>query len=159
MRKQTPFYLSESGAVTVDWVVLTAGLVGLGLATMSVVSTGVQDTSGDINAALVADGIISASFASDHVQVDDIPYEGGVWGGIMAQLDADLGTAGMQSLNQSARAAPPQAIWEALADYGTQYDNDPARYDMYIYIAQVQGVPLDCLDSDTCGQGTFPGVN
>lgn len=43
---------NESGAVTVDWVVLTAGLVGLGLATMAVVSTGVQDTSEDVDAQL-----------------------------------------------------------------------------------------------------------
>lgn len=32
------FAKSESGAVTVDWVVLTAALVGLGLAVMAVVS-------------------------------------------------------------------------------------------------------------------------
>ena len=35
------FAKSESGAVTVDWVVLTAALVGLGLAVMAVVSSGV----------------------------------------------------------------------------------------------------------------------
>ena len=46
----TNFTSSESGAVTVDWVVLTAALVGLGIATMTVVSSGVQDVSGDIEA-------------------------------------------------------------------------------------------------------------
>lgn len=46
------FALNESGAVTVDWVVLTAALVGLGLAVMSVVSGGVEDLSNDINTAL-----------------------------------------------------------------------------------------------------------
>lgn len=56
------FLRSETGAVTVDWVVLTAGLVGLGLATMAVVSTGVQDTSGDIQGQLEAEDIISSSF-------------------------------------------------------------------------------------------------
>ena len=58
------FLYSESGAVTVDWVVLTAALVGLGLATMGVVSTGVQDTSGDISGQLQADDIISTSFGA-----------------------------------------------------------------------------------------------
>lgn len=58
------FRNSESGAVTVDWVVLTAGLVGLGLATMSVVSTGVQDTSGDIQGQLEADDIIQSAFVT-----------------------------------------------------------------------------------------------
>ena len=42
------FVASESGAVTVDWVVLTAALVGLGLAVMAVVSGGVENLSTDI---------------------------------------------------------------------------------------------------------------
>ncbi len=46
------FISNESGAVTVDWVVLTAALVGLGLAVMAVVSGGVEDLSTDINSAL-----------------------------------------------------------------------------------------------------------
>jgi hypothetical protein len=41
------FVTSEAGAVTVDWVVLTAGLVGLGLATTAVVSSGIANVSGD----------------------------------------------------------------------------------------------------------------
>jgi hypothetical protein len=41
------FLKSESGAVTVDWVVLTAAIVGLGLASMAVVSAGVEDLSDD----------------------------------------------------------------------------------------------------------------
>lgn len=52
----------ETGAVTVDWVVLTAGLVGLGLATMSVVGTGVQDTSTDIQEQLSDNNVIFAGF-------------------------------------------------------------------------------------------------
>lgn len=56
------FLKSETGAVTVDWVVLTAGLVGLGLAAMSVVSIGVQDTSEDIESQLGADIIRTAFF-------------------------------------------------------------------------------------------------
>ena len=41
------FFEEETGAVTVDWVVLTAALVGLGLATMSVVSGGAENLSND----------------------------------------------------------------------------------------------------------------
>ena len=51
------FALSESGAVTVDWVVLTAAIVGLGLAVMAVVSAGVEDLSTDIQGQLVNQGI------------------------------------------------------------------------------------------------------
>lgn len=46
------FINDESGAVTVDWVVLTAALVGLGLAVMSVVSGGIENLSGDIGQTL-----------------------------------------------------------------------------------------------------------
>jgi Flp pilus assembly pilin Flp len=49
------FAKSESGAVTVDWVVLTAAIVGLGLAVMAVVSGGLEDLAGDINTQLEAD--------------------------------------------------------------------------------------------------------
>jgi Flp pilus assembly pilin Flp len=48
------FVLSESGAVTVDWVVLTAALVGLGLAVMSVVSGGIETLSTSISTDLGA---------------------------------------------------------------------------------------------------------
>ena len=51
------FAADESGAVTVDWVVLTAALVGLGLAVMAVVSGGVQDLAQDIDTQLVGQGI------------------------------------------------------------------------------------------------------
>ncbi len=37
------FITSESGAATVEWVVLTAAMVGIGLAVMGVVSEGVEN--------------------------------------------------------------------------------------------------------------------
>jgi len=54
------FLLSEDGAVTVDWVVLTAAVVGLGLAATAVVASGVGDLSGDINTQLVSKEIASS---------------------------------------------------------------------------------------------------
>jgi Flp pilus assembly pilin Flp len=47
------FAKSESGAVTVDWVVLTAAMVGLGFATIILVSNGVEGLSENINTALI----------------------------------------------------------------------------------------------------------
>ena len=46
------FINDEDGAVTVDWVVLTAAIVGLGIAVLASVSGGVLDLSGDISSAL-----------------------------------------------------------------------------------------------------------
>ena len=42
------FLKDQSGAVTVDWTVLTAALVGLGLATSAVIGGGVQQQSEDV---------------------------------------------------------------------------------------------------------------
>ncbi|MBF9034092.1 hypothetical protein HKCCE2091_07560 [Rhodobacterales bacterium HKCCE2091] len=43
------FLHSESGAVTVDWVVLTGALTGIGLAVVSVLSQGLENLSDDIS--------------------------------------------------------------------------------------------------------------
>jgi Flp pilus assembly pilin Flp len=42
------FARDEDGAVTVDWVVLTAAIVGLGLAVLSTVRSGATDLASDI---------------------------------------------------------------------------------------------------------------
>jgi Flp pilus assembly pilin Flp len=46
------FHNNESGAVTVDWVVLTAAIVGLGLAVVSSVRTGTLGLADQIEASL-----------------------------------------------------------------------------------------------------------
>ena len=46
------FFADDSGAVTVDWVVLTGAVMGLGLASYAVVSGGVADLAGDVNTQL-----------------------------------------------------------------------------------------------------------
>jgi Flp pilus assembly pilin Flp len=63
------FAHSESGAVTVDWVVLTAALVGLGLAVMAVVSTGVEDLSNSIAADLTATDPSGNPFATNDTDI------------------------------------------------------------------------------------------
>lgn len=48
------FRADQSGAVTVDWVALTAMTIGLGLTVMLSVSGGVMDLSGDLSS-IIAD--------------------------------------------------------------------------------------------------------
>jgi len=50
------FSKDEDGAVTVDWVVLTAAIVGLGIAAITAVSGGVTNLGNAISADLSADG-------------------------------------------------------------------------------------------------------
>jgi Flp pilus assembly pilin Flp len=59
------FAKSESGAVTVDWVVLTAALVGLGMAAMTVVSNGIEDMSTDISTTLTNTAPTANPFATN----------------------------------------------------------------------------------------------
>lgn len=77
------YFASDSGAVTVDWVVLTAGLVGLGLATMSVVSTGTQDASDDIEGQL-ANNIVSSHFIGSEAHFHETTPVTGCGGGDVA---------------------------------------------------------------------------
>lgn len=46
------FAADESGAVTVDWVVLTAAIVGLGIAVVASVRTGVNNVAGEIGGSM-----------------------------------------------------------------------------------------------------------
>ncbi len=46
------FAADESGAVTVDWVVLTAAIVGLGLAVMAVISNSTETLTKKVGSAM-----------------------------------------------------------------------------------------------------------
>jgi Flp pilus assembly pilin Flp len=65
MRVQS-FLADESGAVAVDWVVLTAAVTGMGLATIAMTSGGLEDLSGDIRTTLseqISSGFTAATAA------------------------------------------------------------------------------------------------
>ena len=51
------FGRDEDGAVTVDWVVLTAAIVGLGIAVLTTVGDATDDYADDIGSHLSAQGI------------------------------------------------------------------------------------------------------
>ena len=53
------FSKDEDGAVTVDWVVLTAAVVGLGIAGVSQVNTGIQFLATDISGSLEAADVVT----------------------------------------------------------------------------------------------------
>ena len=54
------FLNDESGAVTVDWVVLTAAVVGLGLVVFTFISPTISDLAGDIGDAVLAAGVATS---------------------------------------------------------------------------------------------------
>jgi Flp pilus assembly pilin Flp len=63
------FAADESGAVTVDWVVLTAAIVGLGIAVVASVRNGTDSVAGEISRSL------------DAGQLNDLDFGGGSDGG------------------------------------------------------------------------------
>ena len=70
---------SESGAVTTDYVVLSAALVGSGLSAINSTAVGVENIAGDIEAALRGD-IVNATFARQSY-FDDFEGGAGYWVG------------------------------------------------------------------------------
>jgi hypothetical protein len=62
MTRTTDFLHAEHGAVTVDWVVLTAATVGLGMATMGALAGGVRSLTAAIDETLRGD-IVDTAFA------------------------------------------------------------------------------------------------
>ena len=58
------FKNDESGAVTVDWVVLTAALVGLGLAVILAIQPGIE------GAAIAIDGDLDAAANQTGLEVE-----------------------------------------------------------------------------------------
>ncbi len=113
------YLLDDSGAVTVDWVVLTAGLVGLGLATMAVVSAGVENLSGDVGTQLT-DQTITTSFGTGLPSI--------TWNGGTAQEYYNYG-AGLAPGNNGATYYWAQQAAIADAPDGFNFDNplaDPA---------------------------------
>jgi len=59
------FLKDEDGAVTVDWVVLTAAIVGLGVAGISSVQSGVVGLAGSIGSAVNNDAWVGAGLTSE----------------------------------------------------------------------------------------------
>ena len=55
------FLKDESGAVTVDWVVLTAAIVGLGIAVLTSVGSGTTELADTVSGALAGTSVSTAT--------------------------------------------------------------------------------------------------
>ncbi|MEM6609194.1 MAG: hypothetical protein AAF689_11475 [Pseudomonadota bacterium] len=109
MRVKT-FIESENGAITVDWVVLTAAMVGLGLAVMSVVSNGTESLSTD-----TADELASIDGNSIFDWTDTAMVNSG-WGslGIFSPRQSASGAESYAAAILSANGGDYQAAYDQL---------------------------------------------
>lgn len=134
------FWREESGAVTVDWVVMTAAVVGLGLATTVVVSGGVENLSMGVDEQL----------RSDHISDSFETAMAGVWG------DLDLLNSGGFT----------QEDYEGAVDSWVQFSGShQAAYDDVVGTVQsasspaVQADYIDmagAIEADMIAQGIEP---
>ena len=127
------FLSDQSGAVTVDWVVLTAAVVGLGLAAMAVVSGGVQDLSTDVDAQLKGNDIIRVAFSG--LTKDDFRFYTPETIASQREGFASLDNAALVAAYQSAATTyavelAEHANLQAQLDAGTliYYSSDNALY-------------------------------
>ena len=106
------FLRNESGAVTVDWTVLTAAVVGLGISAAAAVRTGTtslgQDIQASLSGAMVAD--LSWAFARDLVNQNfgDGNFDG--WSIARNQVFGEWG--------------------DMLGPFGNETQNNPLTYDV-----------------------------
>lgn len=68
----TGWIKNESGAVTVDWVVLTAAVTGLGLGSTALVRSGVVTLGGDVETSLSGAQVAQLSFTDDPTDAWDL---------------------------------------------------------------------------------------
>lgn len=61
-KKLKSFGSDDSGAVTVDWVVLTAALVGIGIAVLTSVQTGMDNVTDRVAGDMSAEAAMTYSF-------------------------------------------------------------------------------------------------
>ena len=68
------FLNDESGAVTVDWVVLTAAIVGIAMAVIALISSGISSASNGVNGGLGSAGGMGAAIASTITESGDAGF-------------------------------------------------------------------------------------
>lgn len=106
------FWTDEAGAVSVDWVVLTAATVGLGLSAAAAVRTGTSDLGGSIEAGLSNASVVPLRWLSSAE--------------ILRQNFADGNFDGWNAIKTTSFGP-----WgTALGPFGTEVRNNPVTFDV-----------------------------
>lgn len=154
------FAIAEDGAVTTDWVVLTAGIAGLGLAVMATASVGLEDLSGEISETLSGIQV----FARDAVDLAFHDFSDGNaagWiggrvmdmGGVMGELLV-LGPGETTGFTLDVPAGTAEATMGFDLVAGDSLDNT-ARWGTDTATVLVNGVPVAIATSTAGSQLTF----
>lgn len=125
------FLRNESGAVSVDWVVLTAALVGTGLAVLNTVSSGLQVATGEVDAQMQGQ-IIKSTFA----QVANLEFCHNDMAGLQAREDTRVASAIAQGDDPD---SVDVLLWNALSNDGLSDDDLVSEYATALADEQVSG--------------------
>ncbi len=139
MKCLTEFNKNESGAVTVDWVVLTAAIVGIAIAVVGLISGGVQDASNGINDELE----VASNFSFGG---SDYSFNGTTWSQYLDQAIANS-SSGVGSSDPYQLAAN-----DAPAGYGYTGSDDLDGYAIYMSLDS-QTVMVAGVETPTAGSG------
>lgn len=140
------FFKEDSGAVTVDWVVLTAATVGLGIASLAVVVGGVDDLSSDVSGQLTSQDITTRfAGAFSLINIAAMDFSNGELGGWLGASIRDAGGEMGEVLyidqqqTASLDIAVPEGATEATMAFslfgGDTLDNEDA-------VISIDGVPV-----------------
>jgi len=114
------FIKDESGAITVDWVVLSAGVVGLGMATVGVVSSGIEDVSGDTAAQMSGIEIQTAFPRATSLLSND--FANGLGGWVGGTVETVLGFGEILQLGPNELAQTTFAVPEGSTSATISFD-------------------------------------
>lgn len=151
------FLADDSGAVAVDWVVLTSGVVGLSLAAMTTVSNGVEDLSGGIASALSSMYVTVTEIAShDFSNGDASGWIGGTVMNMGGQMGELLVLGPGETAGFTVDVPPGSAVASMVFDLvaGDSLDNS-ARWGTDTATIMVNGVPVAIATSASGSRLTF----
>ena len=141
------FYKDESGAVTVDWVVLTAAIVGIAIAVVSLISGGVEDASVGVNDELIVAsnftfGGDDANWASGYLPLSE--QHGDTWSG--DGVDDEGRTWAENTYDNWSVLSDEELVSKYNEDYSTATSTiDPTRAD-YVAVQETimndRGIPI-----------------
>lgn len=130
------FIADDSGAVAVDWVVLISGVVGLGMASMSVISGGVEDLAGETQASLVSTDISNGFLDFQEIQLALLDFAsgaGGWQGGTVTDVPGMgemlvVGADEFASMSFEVPIGADQAVMEFTLIGGDSLDSETATF-------------------------------
>jgi Flp pilus assembly pilin Flp len=160
------FISDESGAVTVDWTVMTAAIAGLGIATYGVVSGGISNLSSDVAVQLGSQSIRTAF--GELTFLDDFENGAAGWlGGVTDNTDPGYGgilgrfggTNGAQTVSKIFELDTKKDYAVAVFDLHAIDSWDRETFTVFVDDTPISGHQFAWREAGVVGEWTSPDDN